>query len=78
MDQIIWKLGLSSNIVNEDKTVSFARITGLFEPVEKSLSEAKGYIVADYQEYLEKAWIVDLRAKYPVIVNEDIFKSLVR
>ena len=77
IDQIIWKLGLSSNIVNDDKSVSFARITGLFEPVEKSLSEAKGYIVADYQEYLEKAWIESLRAKYPVEVNEDVFKSLV-
>jgi peptidyl-prolyl cis-trans isomerase SurA len=47
-------------------------------PTQKSLDEARGYVVAEYQDYLEKQWHEQLRTKYPVKVNEVVFKSLVR
>jgi len=34
------------------------------------LNEA-GIITADYQNYLEKEWIRDLRVKYQVVVNRE-------
>lgn len=44
----------------------------------KSLNEAKGYVVAEYQDYLEKKWNDEMRAKYPVKVDEPVFKSMVK
>ena len=76
-DQIIWKMGVSANVKTAE-SIAFARITGIFEPTEKTLDEARGYVVADYQEHLEKSWIRILRNKYPIKVNEEAFQSLVR
>lgn len=42
----------------------------------QNFEEAKGLVLADYQAYLEKKWLSDLRAKYPVIVNQSAFQHL--
>lgn len=42
----------------------------------KSLNDVKGIVTSDYQGYLEKEWIKELRAKYPVVVNAETRKSL--
>lgn len=42
----------------------------------KSLEDAKGFVVSDYQEYLEKQWNATLQKKYPVSVNETVLKSI--
>jgi peptidyl-prolyl cis-trans isomerase SurA len=39
-------------------------------PGPKRLADARGQATSDYQNYLEKQWIEQLRAKYPVKVNE--------
>jgi peptidyl-prolyl cis-trans isomerase SurA len=44
----------------------------------KKLEDIKGIAISDYQNYLEKKWISDLKQKYPVIVNEDILKSIIK
>ncbi len=46
-------------------------------PSKKSLDEARGYVVAEYQDYLEKQWNEKMRREYPVKVNETVFKSMV-
>ncbi len=47
-------------------------------PGQKSLSEARGYVVAEYQDYLEKKWNEKMRKEYPMIVNDKVFKSMVK
>lgn len=47
------------------------------QPVAKSFTEARGYIISAYQDKLEKDWNNELRSKYPVKVNEAEFKKLV-
>jgi peptidyl-prolyl cis-trans isomerase SurA len=44
----------------------------------KSLSEAKGYVVAEYQDHLEKQWNDKMRSDYPVKLDEKVFKSMVK
>jgi peptidyl-prolyl cis-trans isomerase SurA len=48
------------------------------QPTQKSLDEARGYVVAEYQDYLEKQWNDQMRKKYPVKVNEQVFQSMVK
>jgi peptidyl-prolyl cis-trans isomerase SurA len=43
----------------------------------KALSDARGQATSDYQNYLEKQWIEQLRQQYPVQVNEAEVKKLV-
>ncbi|WP_151085959.1 peptidylprolyl isomerase [Hymenobacter baengnokdamensis] len=43
----------------------------------KALSDARGQATSDYQNYLEKQWIEQLRQQYPVKVNEQEVNKLV-
>ncbi|OSZ78601.1 hypothetical protein CAP35_10225 [Chitinophagaceae bacterium IBVUCB1] len=64
---------------NENGSYSVVRVDDVYNtPMPKSLIEAKGYIVAEYQDYLEKKWHEELRAKYPVKLDETVFKSMVK
>jgi peptidyl-prolyl cis-trans isomerase SurA len=60
-----------------DSSVTFAYIIKLFPQKEqRNFEDARGYVINDYQQYLETAWIAELRKKYPVVVNQTVFKSL--
>ncbi len=43
----------------------------------KALSDARGQATSDYQTYLEKQWIEQLRQQYPVKVNEAEVNKLI-
>jgi peptidyl-prolyl cis-trans isomerase SurA len=47
-------------------------------PTQKSLDEARGYVVAEYQDYLEKQWNEKMRKDYPLKVDNNVFKSMVK
>lgn len=44
----------------------------------KDFDECRGYVIADYQEKLEKEWIDNLKVKYPVKINQDILNKLIK
>jgi peptidyl-prolyl cis-trans isomerase SurA len=47
-------------------------------PGQKSLDEARGYVVAEYQDFLEKQWNEKMRHEYPLKVNDKVLKTLVK
>ncbi len=49
-----------------------------FRAEPKSFDEARGLITAGYQEQLEKEWIAELKAKYPVVINEEVLSTLTK
>lgn len=60
-----------------DSSVTFAYIIKLFPQREqRNFEDARGYVINDYQQYLESAWVAELRKKYPVVVNQAVFKTL--
>ncbi len=67
--------GFGSDIKKGDQVI-LVEIKEVLPAQPKSLDEAKGLITADYQTYLEKSWIKDLRTKYPVNVNEVVLKTM--
>ena len=44
----------------------------------KTFAEARGAVINDYQTVLEKQWLTQLKQKYPVNVNEDELRKLVK
>ena len=44
----------------------------------KTLKEARGYVIADYQEHLEEEWIATLRNEFPINVNQEVLKQLIK
>ncbi|MFM2231741.1 MAG: hypothetical protein RJB31_442, partial [Bacteroidota bacterium] len=43
----------------------------------KLFEEARGNAINDYQQYLEDLWIASLKKKYPVVLNNQTWKTLV-
>ena len=79
VDKIEWKKGITAVTKQSgDSSYQFIDVKEIVKPEPKTLKEAKGYAVSDYQEYLEKKWLADLRSKYPIIVNQEVFKSLIK
>jgi peptidyl-prolyl cis-trans isomerase SurA len=80
-DKMAWQAGAVSpkaEINETDQTQSFVKIERLLPPSNKTLEEARGYVIADYQEYLEKQWVEELEKQYPVQVKEAVFRSLIK
>ncbi len=77
IDSVKWEKGVSPNMQKYGKIV-FVVVHNLLAPEPKSIKEAKGLITADYQNYLEKEWIEQLRKKYPYQVNKDVFESILK
>jgi peptidyl-prolyl cis-trans isomerase SurA len=64
--------------LGNDSSYQFVNIRNIVQPEPKTLKEAKGYVVSDYQEYLEKKLLSDLRQKYPIVVSQEVFRSLIK
>lgn len=44
----------------------------------KDFNEVKGYVIAAYQEELEKEWIESLKKKYLVTVNNSVLQTIIK
>jgi peptidyl-prolyl cis-trans isomerase SurA len=74
-DSINWSPGAYLTSKINDKYILYyvERIL----PVEiKNLKEARGLYIADYQSYLEKQWIQELRNKYTIIIDKKVLKKI--
>ncbi|MCB0675365.1 MAG: peptidylprolyl isomerase [Saprospiraceae bacterium] len=80
LDDVVWKVGGQTAIEHNDRegTHSFIKIEKILPEEPKSLDEARGYVIADYQDYLERQWVEELRNEYKVEVDRNVFDNLVR
>ena len=62
---------------NRNATV-LKRVGEVLLPQRKSLEEARGFIIADYQDHLEREWVDDLKKEYQVVVHDDVLNSIIR
>ena len=61
---------------NENDVIKFVFIKGKIAPEPKELSKVRGLMTADYQNHLEKEWIIELRKKYEITINKDVLNSI--
>lgn len=80
VDAMKWKPGSLSEVeINEqDGSFNFIKIEKVIPVTGKSLSEARGYAVAEYQDHLERKWISELESSYKIEVNEKVMNQLIK
>ena len=72
---LTWAAGAKADLPD---STGYVAVDKIIPPTPKTMDEARGYIIADFQDQLEKDWVASLQAKYPVVVNEPVLMSLVR
>jgi peptidyl-prolyl cis-trans isomerase SurA len=69
----------SSVVRNADGTATFIQYFRHYPAgQQRSFEDARGMVINDYQNVLEKKWLAALKKKYPVRVNEVILKQIIK
>ena len=77
IDEVEWTAGNIVELTSDvEDLVVIVKIKEVMQPTPKELNEARGIATADYQEYLEVEWIEQLKAKYPVVINNEVLQQL--
>ena len=42
----------------------------------KELSECKGKVISDYQQYLESNWVNELKKEFNIAINQEVFEKV--
>ena len=65
-----------SKVLNQNGNFIVLKVDKVLPVESKSLSEVKGMVTAKYQDYLMDVWLKELREKYEIVYNDDVFKQL--
>ncbi|MDG2059329.1 MAG: peptidylprolyl isomerase [Flavobacteriales bacterium] len=76
-DQVKWIKG-TTEIPTESDAIIFVEITDVIPSEEKDLSESKGKVISDYQNYLEEQWLLVLREDYVITLNKEVLYSIIK
>jgi len=80
VNDLPWKKGsISATEINKrDLSHNFLKIEKILPASPKTLKEARGYVVADYQDHLEREWVKELKKTYDVQINNEVFQTLIK
>jgi peptidyl-prolyl cis-trans isomerase SurA len=69
---------LTAPVTNKtDNTESFSYIQHVYrDRSPRNFRDARGFVINDYQSWLEDQWVGDLKKKYPVKIDEAVLASL--
>ncbi|RYG50118.1 MAG: peptidyl-prolyl cis-trans isomerase, partial [Chitinophagaceae bacterium] len=65
-----------SDVLKDGEYYFVVRVNKVLPAAPKTLEEAKGRAINDYQQYLEENWVKDLRNEFSVKVNTANFEAL--
>lgn len=69
---------VSDVIIEKDSNFVVIKTNNIMASKPMTLSEARGRVINDYQVYLDKQWIAELRKQYPVKVRQRVLKKLIK
>ena len=80
VDRVQWKRGtiVPPEIDEARQVLRFGVIREVMPAGPKELREARGYVIADYQDELERRWVDQLAKEYPVRVDGAVLESMIR
>ena len=71
VDKLVWKEKLEG--INANTILIKGKI---IKPQIKSIDDARGAVISDYQDYLDAKWIQNLRQQYNIKVNNSVLSSI--
>jgi len=74
-DNFEFKEGISK-IYSQNNTHYVVKVTKLIPESFRTLDEARGMVINDYQQEVEEQWIKDLKSKYKITVNQDVLSKV--
>lgn len=76
LNKIEWKPGLQT--IQEKGLTYVVEILDIKEPRLKDYDEARGFVITDYQKFLEQEWLTDLKKKFPLQINQAEVEKLIK
>lgn len=73
VDEQVFKTGKATL---PEEYESFFVIGKLLPDGVESYTDARGQVITDYQDYLEKNWLKELNSKYEVVIYEEVLKTV--
>ena len=70
--------GELSEVKQENDRYKQAYILDILPAQDKALSEIRGQVASDYQNYLEEKWVEELRKKYPIKTREEVLTRVLK
>jgi peptidyl-prolyl cis-trans isomerase SurA len=69
---------LTAPVINKtDNTASFSYILHIYhDRSPRNFRDARGFVINDYQSWMEDQWVGELKKKYAVKIDETVLKSL--
>jgi hypothetical protein len=62
---------------NSDGSYTFIYVTAIHnDSAIRSFDDARGLVTNDYQQVLEQQWIIELKKKYPIKINDAVWKTV--
>jgi peptidyl-prolyl cis-trans isomerase SurA len=74
VDSVSWEIGISE--LEKDGNYYLVGIMDVLAPASKELSEVKGSVISDYQNYLEKTWIQELKRTFKIDINNSTLEQI--
>jgi peptidyl-prolyl cis-trans isomerase SurA len=74
LDEVPWTTG--AHTLEKNNRVIYVNIASVEQPRPKTFEEARGLVVADYQNFLEKQWVDELKKQNPVVINEEEVRKM--
>ena len=65
-----------SNVVTKDKYFFVVNVLDEKPAGAKELSECKGKVISDYQQYLESNWVNELKKEFNIAINQEVFEKV--
>lgn len=65
-----------SDVIKSGNNYVVVRVNEFLPSQPKKMNEVRGLVIADYQNYLEKKWVKELRSKYEYTVNTEALEVL--
>jgi peptidyl-prolyl cis-trans isomerase SurA len=67
-----------SKLVKDNGRVKQLQVLKIIPPAIKPFEDAKGKVISDYQDYLEKRWLEELKQEYTVDINQKVLNQVVQ
>ena len=80
VDKVEWKRGnhLEPEVDNRKQLLRIGVVREVLPQGPKELSEARGYVIENYQDELVRRWVEELAKEFPVKIDGAVLESMVK